>query len=191
LDGGLAVLRLGAHRDPGPGAEQQHQALADGGLVVRDDDGYGVGVLGHAGIVRSMRQVPSAGPASSVPPASAARSFSPVRPAPAPVSASGPVWPAGGSGLATLTVTWPGSKPRPSVTGWPGACLRALVSPSCAVRNATWLTCSDNGRGGPVTVKSTAASPPARCCPASDASWSGSGAASSRRARMARRAADR
>ena len=40
LDGGLAVLRLAGHGDPGHGAEQQHQALADGGLVVRDDDGY-------------------------------------------------------------------------------------------------------------------------------------------------------
>src|SRR6185369_5846951 len=134
LDGGLAVLRLADHRDPGQGAKQQDQALADGGLVVRDDNAYGVGVLGHAGIVRSIRQAPPAGPASSVPPASAARSCSPVRPAPAPVCASGPVWPAGGSGLATLTVTWPGSNPRPSATGWPGACLRALVSPSCAVR---------------------------------------------------------
>ncbi len=105
LDGGLAVFRLAGHGDPGHGAEQQHQALADRGLVVRDDDGYRLRVLGHAGIIRHTRQVPAAGPASSAPPASAARSRRPVSPAPAPVAASGPGCPAGGSGLTTLIVT--------------------------------------------------------------------------------------
>ncbi len=104
LDGGLAVLRLAGHGDPGHGAEQQHQALADGGLVVRDDDGYRLWVLGHAGILRHTRQVPAADPASSVPPASAARSRRPVSPAPAPVVVSGPAWPGDGSGLTTLTL---------------------------------------------------------------------------------------
>jgi hypothetical protein len=105
LGGGLAILRLVDHGDPGHGAEQQHQALADGGLVVGDDDGYRLRILGHVGIFRHTRQVPSAGPASSVPPASAARSRRPVRPAPAPAAASGPAWPTGGSGLATLTMS--------------------------------------------------------------------------------------
>ena len=109
LDGGLAVFRLAGHGDPLHGAEQQHQALADGGLVVRDDDGYRLRVLGHAGIIRHTRQVPAAGPASSAPPASAARSRRPVSPAPAPVAASGPACPAGGSGLTTLTVIWAAS----------------------------------------------------------------------------------
>src|SRR5271165_2004597 len=170
LDGGLAVLGLAGHGDPGHGTEQQHQALADGGLVVGDDDGNRLRVLGHAGIFRQIRHVPAAGPASSVPPAPAARSRRPFRPAPAPVAASGPAWPAGGSGLATVTMTWPASKPRLSATGWPGACLRALVSPSCAVRYATRLAASDKGRGSPVTVKSTASSPTARYCAAARSS---------------------
>ncbi len=105
LDGGLAVLRLASHGDPGHSAEQQHQALADGRLVVSDDDSYRLRVLGHVGIFRHTRQVPSAGPASSVPRASAARSRRPVRPAPAPVAASGALVASGGRGLATVTVT--------------------------------------------------------------------------------------
>ena len=68
------------HGDPGQRAEQQHQALADGGLVVDDDDGdRGVGI-GHAGILKCTLHCPSSGPAVSVPPASAARSRSPVSP---------------------------------------------------------------------------------------------------------------
>ena len=98
LHDGLAVLRLAGHDDAGHGTEQQHQALADGGLVVRDDDGYLFRALGHAGILRYTRQVRPAGPASSVPPASAARSRRPCRPAPAPVVASGPWLPAAVAG---------------------------------------------------------------------------------------------
>jgi hypothetical protein len=80
LGRGLAVGGLADYGDSRQGAEQQNQTLADGGLVVRDDDGDRLGASRHAGILRATCQFPAVGPASNVPPASAARSVRPVRP---------------------------------------------------------------------------------------------------------------
>src|ERR1700733_15942207 len=168
---GVPVRRLTRHDDAGESAEQQDQALADRGVVVGDDHRDRLGRVpgAHAGILRPTRHSPSAGPAVSVPPPSAARSRRPVSPYCAPVAASGPPARAG-SGLATRTPLSPGEKSRLSRTGWPGACLRALVSASCAVRYAARAGSAATGRGVPVTVTSTATSPSARYSPASAAS---------------------
>jgi hypothetical protein len=109
VDRGRAVLGLAHHGDPGQRAEQQDQAFADGGLVVRDDHGHRLGVVCQVGILRVTCQFPASGPASKVPPASAARSRRPTRPKPPPVSASGRSACSGGTGLTTLSVIRSGS----------------------------------------------------------------------------------
>ena len=60
------------------------------------------------------------------------------------------------------TVTVAGMNSRVMLTGWPGACLRALVSASCAVRYTVRPASAATGRGSPATMNSTAASPSAR-----------------------------
>ena len=101
LDGGLAVFRLAGHGDPGHGAEQQHQALADGGLVVRDHDGYR---LRGSRSCRNPQAYPP-GPSSrpclqhAGRPARRARAGRSARPRP---GGGGPAYPASGSRLTTL-----------------------------------------------------------------------------------------
>ena len=62
--GVLAVLRLADDVDTRQQAEQHHEALADGGLVVRDDDARAAS--GHVGILSSTCQPSAAGPRARV-----------------------------------------------------------------------------------------------------------------------------
>src|SRR5215208_5956488 len=74
-------------------------------------------------------------PCSSVPPASETRSASPIKPVPAPGSGAAAAT-ATGARLRTSTSRSPSGARTVRVTAAPGACLRAFVRPSCAIRYA-------------------------------------------------------
>ncbi|CAM5378396.1 hypothetical protein SABIM44S_01247 [Streptomyces abikoensis] len=98
----LAVGRRADHLDARQQPQQHHDSLAHHGLVVGHDDprdlahaagAHTATVTRHAGTRRRTTNPSSpdpAGPASSVPPSSSARSLIPSRPYPAPAAPSSP-----------------------------------------------------------------------------------------------------
>src|SRR5215470_3961612 len=134
----IAVGGLADDGDAVRAVEHHRQPRAHQGVVVHQQD---AGRAGHAchGRRADSRNSPSVAWWSNSPPASRTRSVRPIRPVPLPPMAgpAGPVgWPLTTGFLMSISSPPPG---RPSMTTWtgsPGACLRALVSPSWTTRYA-------------------------------------------------------
>src|SRR6478736_4305641 len=125
-----AVRGFGDHVDVRGAGEHDPQAGAHERVVVDEQD------ADHRGrLARRTNAPPGSTPCSSVPPASETRSARPIRPV--FVSGSGAAAAtATGARLRTSTCRSPSGARRVRVTAAPGACLRALVRPSCAMRYA-------------------------------------------------------
>src|SRR5439155_1599842 len=115
----------------------------------------------HRGRLPRRTNAPSGStPCSSVPPASETRSASPIRPVPAPGSGAAAAT-ATGARLRTSTSRSPSGARTVSVTAAPGACLRAFVRPSCAIRYAVRPTAA-GGAASPSSIRAVIRMPAAR-----------------------------
>src|SRR5436309_14866417 len=150
-----AVRGLGDHVEVRGAGEHDPQAGAHERVVVDEQDADNRGRL-----ARRTNAPSGSTPCSSVPPASETRSARPIRPVPAPGSGAA-AGTATGARLRTSTSRSPSGARTMSVTAAPGACLRAFVRPSCAIRYAVRPTAA-GGAASPSSIRAVTRIPAAR-----------------------------